>query len=798
MFKNYFLSALRHFKKNKVTTIINVVGLSMGLTAALFVFLVIQYNFSFDRYEPAKDRMYRVVVESPSLKSSGAPLPLYAKLAQNTTGVENVTAILAYNGNANISIPERSSVRILKGQGDAYYTDTTYFRLFPHSWLAGSAPNALRLANQIVLTQSRLERYFPGLQPSSALGKVIVLDDSIHLTVSGVVEDLSANSTFDGKLFISLPTIIQSNLRQGYGWDKWGSFNSNAQTLLSLKQGTRPDAVNAQLAAIFKTFSDIPISAKTIVRLQLLNDVHINTDFDGTMDKSVIERLMLLATVLVLLGAINFINLATAESTLRAREMGIKKVLGISRRSLVIQYLLETGLLMLVTTCLCVVLTLFGLRQFLPDDFKFNQSVGFASLLGFIMVLSAAVSLLAGLYPALVVSGFRPVQVLKDRGSLSTKAGGQSASLRKALTISQFVVAQLFVIGVIVVNKQVHFAMNKDMGFRKDAILLVRMPTDHKREILLNALHHIPEIQKVSLGGLSPAFSGETSTSIKYLHKSRMETISTDVRKGDSSWLAVYQIHLLAGHQSLRSDSAAGLVINETMSHNLGFGQAGSAVGQTIYVDNKPRQISGVVEDFNQGSIRTAIRPLYFEQNSKAGEFLHVALQPNPSSWKIAIDKIQDVWKVLYPREDFNYEFLNDEISRIYRQDQMLSQLLSFCAAIAISISCLGLLGLVIFITNTRSQEISIRKVLGASGVRIFGMLSIDLLKWIVLAFLIAAPIAFWGAHLWLQGFAYKTPLSWWVFVLGGAIMLAISFAVIAIRTLKAAIANPISALRSN
>jgi len=362
MFKNHVISAFRHFKKNKVTTIINVIGLSMGLTAALFVFLVIEYNFSFDRYEPAKDRMYRVVVESPSSKSAGAPLPLYLKLAQNTTGVENVTAILAYNGNANVSISEGSSVKILKGQSDTYYTDTAYFRLFPHSWLAGSAPNALRLANQIVLTESRLERYFPGLQPGSALGKVIVLDDSIHLTVTGVVEDLLANSAFDGKLFISLPTMSQSNLRHGYDWDKWGSFNSNAQTLLSLKPGARPDVINAQMATIMKTFSDGPNSAKTILRLQPLSDVHTNTDFDGTMDKSVIERLILLATVLVLLGAINFINLATAESTLRAREVGIKKVLGSSRRSLVLQCLVETGLLMLMTTCLCLVLILFGLN----------------------------------------------------------------------------------------------------------------------------------------------------------------------------------------------------------------------------------------------------------------------------------------------------------------------------------------------------------------------------------------------------------------------------------------------------
>jgi len=798
MFKNHIIFAFRHFKKNKVTTIINVIGLSMGLTAALFVFLIIEYNFSFDRYEPAKDRMYRVVVESPNSKSAGAPLPLYVKLAQNITGVENVTAILAYNGNANISIPERSGVRILKGQGDAYYTDTAYFRLFPHSWLAGSAPNALRLPNQIILTQSRLERYFPGLQPGSALGKVIVLDDSIRLTVSGVVEDLSANSAFDGKLFISLPTMSQSNLKNGYAWDKWGSFNSNAQTLLSLKREVRPDIINAQMTAIFKTFSDRSISAKTIIRLQPLNDVHTNTDFDGTMDKAVIERLILLATVLILLGAINFINLATAESTLRAREVGIKKVLGVSRRSLVLQYLLETGLLILVTTCVCLVLTLFGLNKFLPDDFKFNQGVSLASLLGFIIALSAAVSLLAGLYPAVVISAFRPVRVLKDRGSLSTKVGGRSAWLRKVLIISQFVVAQLFVIGVIVVNKQVHFAMNKDMGFRKDAIILVKMPADDKKKVLFNLLRNIPQIQKVSLGGLSPAFSGKTSSTIKYMHKGSLETIGVDVRTGDSSWIALYQIHLVAGHQSLRSDSASGLVVNETLSHSIGFAQAASAVGQTIYVDDKPRQICGVVADFNQGSIRTAIRPLYFEQKSKAGELLHVALQSNPSSWRIAIDKIRSVWKELYPREDFNYEFLNEEISRIYRQEQMLSQLLSFCAAVAISISCLGLLGLVIFMTNTRSREISIRKVLGASGARIFGMLSIDLLKWTILAFLIAVPVAFLGAHLWLQEFAYKTALSWWVFVLGGAIMLFISFAVIGIRTLKAAIANPIKALRSN
>ncbi|HEV2353294.1 MAG TPA: ABC transporter permease, partial [Puia sp.] len=502
MFTRYLILALRHFRRSRVTTIINVLGLSIGISAAVIVFLFIQYNFSFDQFEPARGRMYRV---------EPAPLPLYSQLKQLPAGIEAVTAIVSFDGNPKLSIRSDSTVETLKNQSDVVFTDSTYFRLFPHVWLAGNPEAAMRWPNQLVLSESRLRQYFPGESADAALGKVIIFDDSIRTVVSGIVKDLDVNSDFECKLYISLPTLTQSSSRRDYGWDNWGRSSSWSPVLISLTPKTRPQQVSNEIAEISRAFNPDASRNKKIPQLQALSEVHA---IDGNVSPSAIDGLVLLAFVLVLLGAINFINLATAQSTQRAAETGIRKILGSSRRDLILQSLTETVLLMLVTTCLCMELIWAGATKFLPAEFHLGHSVRFITIIGFVLFLSVLVSVVAGLYPAFVLSRFLPVQVLKSQGSGSYPGSQRTAWLRKTLTVSQFVVAQVFLIGVIIVNKQVLYALNKDMGFRRDAIVVMHVPADGNKFLFQHTLRAMPEIQKTSFGEEPPAFSGQVSGSI--------------------------------------------------------------------------------------------------------------------------------------------------------------------------------------------------------------------------------------------------------------------------------------------
>jgi len=404
----------------------------------------------------------------------------------------------------------------------------------------------------------------------------------------------------------------------------------------------------------------------------------------------------------------------------------------------------------------------------------------------------------AGLYPAFIMSAFRPVIVLKD--NKATTSG--SAWLRKTLIVSQFVIAQVFVIGVLVVDKQLHFAEAKNMGFRKDAIINFYVPFDFnkpnpKKFLLKQELATIPEIQAVSLGNQSPAFNGSMSTEVDYKEKGKNMKLSVNSRDGDTAYLRVYHIQLVAGHNVSASDTANELLINETLARQIGFSNPAKAVGHILQLGNGQLPVVGVMRDFNQESIRSAVAPLIYYSSPKRGYVMHVALQADPASWNKAIQKMTAAWKSIYPEIDFDYTFLDKTVESFYKEDRQLSILLTCSAGIAILISCLGMLGLVIFMTNKRVKEIGVRKVLGASVKQIITLLAVDFAKLLILAFIIAVPIAWWQTHQWLQNFAYHTALSWWLFLLGGVVMITVALIIVGIRAGKAALANPVDSLRS-
>ncbi|MDQ2751431.1 MAG: ABC transporter permease [Bacteroidota bacterium] len=807
MFKNYFKTAIRNFSKNKLTTIINVFGLSIGISAALIIYFIIQYDFSFDKHEPGRDRIYRIVTEGESWKNAGVPVPLHEEVQSNVSGIEATSLILQYNDdNPKISIPNGNyhPVSVFKKQESIAFVDSNYFSLFPHQWLAGKKEASLINPYNLVLSESRARLYFPNVSAEQLVGKTIVFNDTLPMTLTGIVKDLKDNSDFSYQMFISLATVSGSDLKGKYSWDEWNSTNSNFQTMVKLLPGVQASQINKQLKGIFKKHDTDPDDAKIIHRLQPLSDVHYNTELEGKVNLSTVNNLILLVVFLLLLGAINFINLSTAQSVQRAKEIGIRKTLGSSKSSLIFQFLTETFLLTLVTTVLSVVISPLLLKAFggfIPDGLQFSTIFKQLSVWLFLLLLIVIVSVLAGLYPAFILSRFQPIKVLKSQ-AFATSGTTRTAWLRQALLVFQFVIAQVFIIGVIVVDKQIHYSTQKDMGFRKDAIITFSVPFDfyhpnNKKFVLKDELKNMPEIQEVSLGNAAPAINGQMSSSIAFKEGKKDMKLSVDTRSGDTSFLGVYNIKLVSGRNIMPSDTANELLINETGAKQLGFTQPADAVGHRVVFGSSSMPVVGVMHDFNLASVRSIIHPLIYYAAPKRGWTISIALQPNPNTWHSAITKMQAAWKRLYPDNDFDYAFFDKKISDFYKEDRQLSLLLTWSAGVAICISCLGLLGLIIFITNQRTKEIGVRKVLGASVAQIITLLSGDFAKLIAIAFVIAIPIAWWLTHNWLQNFAYHTELSWWIFLVSGVIMIIAAFTVLCIRAGKAALANPVKSLRS-
>jgi hypothetical protein len=438
--------------------------------------------------------------------------------------------------------------------------------------------------------------------------------------------------------------------------------------------------------------------------------------------------------------------------------------------------------------------------DFIPEGLHFNL-IQQPDIIMFMGILVVTVTVLSGFYPAIVLSSFQPVNVLKNQANTGKS---RSAWLRKSLTVSQFVIAQVFIIATILVSKQISYSLNKDMGFKKDAI--INFNTNYydtvqgHRFLLMNKLKAIPEIALISLGNNPPSSNNTWSSTMKFKDGKKEVETDVQVKLGDTNYIKLYQMKLLAGSNLPYSDTVHNLIINETYAHILGFRQLQQAIGKYIEWNDKQNPIVGVVADFHQHSFHESIKPLIIATNTSQERNFSIALRPQNAEgtiWKTAISKIEKAFKQIYPEDDFEYTFFDESIAKYYKAEQNMSRLLMWATGLAIFISCLGLLGLAIYITNQRTKEIGIRKVVGATVTQIVSLLSKDFLKLIIIAFIISIPIAWWGAHAWLQNFAYKTTLSWWIFLAGGLIMFLIALIILCIRTFKAAMANPVKSLRT-
>ncbi len=810
MFKNYIKTAIRSIWKNKTFSLIKVLSLAIGLSASFVIGLMVYHDFSFDTFHNDSDRIYRIISKFKSPQATfhnrGVAQPLGPYLEENNTGFE---AVSSFSTQFFSKVDIAGEDRFFRNRQQAILATPSYFQIFNYNWVLGS-PSVLNEPNTVVLSKSTAETYFPGASMEAIIGKNLVYD-SIPAKVVGIVADLQESTDLYFKEFISKETARNTHLKERVLSDNWDGTNSSTQLFVKVLPGYDLFKINLKLQSIASEFaSDDAIKREEtrIFSLEPLGDIHFNNTngiFDYTdyvADKEVLFGLSLTALFLLLLACINFINLNTAQAAQRGKEIGVRKTLGSSKKQLMFQFMTETALLTLAAAILSVLFSFWLLQIF--SDFL-QQGVDFSLFKNPIVLLGASVlliliSFLSGFYPSLVLSNFKPVKALKSQFEHQK----DKPRLRQYLTVFQFVIAQVFIIAMLIVGKQLNYMISQDMGFKTSANLYIRAWHDDdltKRETLAKELSKIPEITQISLAGNPPASKNFNSMVVDYFKDGNK--ISTVLQQlfGDSNYREVYGIQLLAGRDRL-NDTISEFVINEAYMKELGFKNPEDVLGEMIDVGDMKIPIVGVMKDFHQRSLKSTIDPMVLVGDSYREFYaqfntIHLSVNGNITDLSGTLDKIETQWGLVYPEEPFEVNFMDDTVKQFYNKERKTSTLLAWATGLSIAISCLGLLGLVVYTTERRTREIGIRKVLGASIAQLNVLLCKDFLKLVGIAFIIAVPLAWYSLHKWLENFAFKTDLSWWIFIASGLLMCFIAFIIMSIKTIAKANTNPVKSLRT-
>ncbi len=817
MIQNYIKLALRNLYKHKTSTLINLLGLTLGVTTCLAIYVVTSFELSYDTFHPDSGRIYRLVGQSKFNKTDVfkplgfVPRAVPKAIEAEVTGLETVARF--HNIESGVEVPggsgepkrfERRNMDTDKAQ--IVLAEPQYFDIFQYKWLAGNPKTALKEPNSVVLTEKKARLYFGDLPLSDIMGKEVVYRRDIRTTVTGIVQDWAQNTDFTFTDFLSESTIGSSAFKREINLEEWTDVWSASQCFVKLSPGTTAAQVNTQLAAFAQKHFGQAAGTRDFIfipALQPLSDVHFNEDYRDNYSRKAhlptLYGLMGVAIFILLIAAINFINLTTAQSAQRAREIGMRKVLGGSRGSLMLQFIGETLILTLLAAGMSLLLVpqvLSGFKTFIPEGVHFSAFR--PDLLSFLAAVTILGTLLSGIYPAWIISSFQPAQTLKGQSALK---GNQKGYLRKGLIVFQFVFSLVFITGAIIIGRQLQFIRDKDLGFSSDAVVLVSTPHDDKSKVLAEKIRQLSGVDRVAMQWFPPLGDGLMLTHMTY-KKGDAPDVEMDVsaKVGDENFIPLYGLRLLAGRNYLSGDTSREMVINQTFAKALGFKQPADAVGILLKFNDKDCPVAGVVADFHEQSLHTAIQPVFITNMPELAKDIAVKLNTGGrqmSDARATIAGIGQAWESVYPGKKFEYSFLDESIAKLYEREHKTAQLVDAATAIAILISCMGLFGLITFMAEQRTREIGVRKVLGASVASVVGLLSRDFLKLVLIAFVIASPVAYWLMNKWLADFAYRIDIKWWMFVLAGMAAMAVAFLTVGFQSMKAALENPVKSLRN-
>jgi len=799
MLKNYFKTALRNLSKHKINSLINIAGLIVGFAAFLLIFLVIRYEQSFDDFHANKKNIYRVVRigKNPVNREyrSGVPFPVTKTLRVDFPQLKNAAAIYCEN-NVQVNVADTSNAASKKFKEKiVFIAEPQFFQLFNFPMVAGNEKTALEDVNVVLLTKDIASKYFGDWR--AAMGKTINLF-GLSMKITGILDNPPSNTDFPLTIVVSYATLMKYN-----DPNNWSNISDQNYCFVQLNQNISTDQFSKLLTA-FTTKYIAPVNTGYNLSLQPLSEIHYDErygNFNGrTFSKDLILALTLIGVFLLVIACVNFINLTTAQAITRAREVGVRKVLGSSRSKLILQFLGETGITSLLALSVSI-LVVFACMPFVNNllEIHLSSSVLYsAGLIAFMFCSLLVVTFLSGFYPALVLSGFKSAIVLKSATSTDNKKG---AFFRRGLVVFQFVIAQVLIIGTLVVASQMDYFKNADMGFAKNAIINAGFPGDSlsrtKVDLLRNELLKINGIEKVSFSSFAPTSGGGWYTDLRKEtnHSNTEPDMIISMKPADTGYFRLYNLPLVAGRIYYPSDTTREFMVNETVVKKLGIQDPNKAIGMLINVNGKLFPIVGVVKDFHVNSLRDAIGPVVLIQNKNYYGLANIQIDMRKA--KSVISSLQNTWNKYYPDFIFEYNFLDKTIEDYYIQENQLSQLYKIFSGIAIFISCLGLYGLISFMAVQRRKEIGIRKVLGAPVQDIVIMLSREFTLLIALAFLIASPIAWYFMNKWLMQYTYRIQLSPWFFVATILGSLFIAWLTVGYTAIKSAMENPARSLRT-
>jgi len=813
MFRNYFKTAFRSLIRNRNYTIINIVGLAVGIAVCIMIFIIIQFQTSFDNFHSKKDRIYRVLNEYHHTEDANitygkdVPFPMPLGLKTAFPQIEQVAPVWESH-NDQLLIPDNNgtTIKSFKEDKGVFFTGPSFFKMFDFPLLAGSYAS-LKDPNNVLLTKEIAEKYFGDWK--TAIGKTINLEAGGSLfshgidvlKVSGILAAIPANTDFQLKLVVAFGTGITGDMAKNTDWED--RTNADFGCYVLLPPNISVDNFNQQLRA-YSAKVESPEDKDSHI-IQPLSAVHFDTqtgDYSNkTINHELLNVLWLIAAFILLIACVNFINLSTAQAVNRAKEVGVRKVLGSSKSQLQIQFNIETFLIVTSAVMLAAVITILALpslNQLLELSLSFNILNNPAIIL-FLLAVTIVVTALAGFYPSIVLSRFNPVNALKSKSTANTAKG---ISLRRGLVVFQFIIAQALIIGTLIIVKQMNYFMNQPLGFDKDAIVNVPFRVDSLRlsrlDYLKNQLLSVNGVQAVSFSSNTPVEdANDMWSTFKFDHAIKEADFKAITKFADNEYVPAYKLQLIAGRNLQPSKMAREFLVNESFVKSLGLKKPEDILNKEISIwgDRIKCPVVGVLKDFNDRSFRHDVAPLLITTDNVM--YSQAGIKLDTKNLSSTLQSVKKIFGQTFPDFVYQYKFLDDKIANFYKQENQLAQLYKIFAAIAIFLSCLGLYGLASFMAVQRIKEVGIRKVLGATAGNIVYLFSKEFIILISIAFVIAVPIAWYYMHGWLQDYPYRIDLSWWIFIVGGLASVLIALATISFHAIKAAIANPVESLRS-
>jgi putative ABC transport system permease protein len=788
MYLNYFITGKRTLIKNKWYTLINVAGLALGLSSSIFIFLFVRHHLQYDNFHREPERIYRIVTEEHRdvVDYSAAVPPGFANAFKSDYSYAEIVAKLVSKRNTLVTVDKES-----KFKQYVIFAEPQFFDIFNFPLITGAKPD-LMTPNSAVITPSAATRLFGEQDP---VGKSIQIDGKEYVTVTGILRELPATTVIEGDIFVSFSLL--KHYSPFLAGEVWGGISTELQCFTRLHPGQDIAEIEKSIANYVPKFRP---KSKNVhhYKLQALADIHFDARYGGGINPALLWIFGFIGVFLVAVASINFINISTAQSMNRSKEVGVRKVLGSRKSNLFWQFMTETVLV----TGLAFVLALVIVVSLLP---YFNTTFELTLLLNDLLTpdfvvfggaLLLIIVLMSGSYPGIILARAAPLTALQ--GALGR--AGDGLIVRKGLVVGQFVISIVLIIGTIGVSKQINYATKSDLGFDKSGVVMMSLPDQvapEKLKSLKDRIAHLAGVEKITACFGSPAAAVNFwGTSLKFDNRAESEEFSIHAKIADADYLNAFDLKLLAGRNFFEKDTVDEVLVNEAFATKVGLSPE-ELLGKSLEIDGGfiKAAIVGVVNDFHDGDFHQAINPIFIAPSRE--QYFELAVKVNMANSFDVLSAIEKEWPTVFPGKMFEYNFLDARIDDLYRSERQFLSLTSTFSMIAVFIGCLGIYGLIVFVVAQKTKEIGIRKVLGASVRHVVVLLSKDFLGLLLIGAVIASPIGWYLVDKWLQSYAYKTEISWWIFIAATCLSAMITFLTISYQAIHAALANPVKSLRS-